>query len=182
MEHLSDHELLVMFRNEDQKHYAFNLIVAKYQHRIYYFVRRILISHEDTNDVVQNIFIKVWNNLENFREDSKFFTWLYRIASNESISFLKNRNLRTFFSLSSPEASMLNTIKEETYIDGKEIQQRLLQAILKLPKKQQLIFNMRYFDELSYEQISEILGTSVGALKASYHIAVKKIEHFVTAN
>jgi RNA polymerase sigma-70 factor (ECF subfamily) len=142
----------------------------------------MVIVHDDADDVVQNVFIKVWNNLETFREDSKFFTWLYRIAVNESLSFLKSKRLRTFLSLSSPEALMIRSLNSESYHDGEEIQKRLRKAIFLLPKKQQLVFNMRYYDELSYEEISEILGTSVGALKASYHFAVKKIEESVTSN
>lgn len=178
----TDIELVELFRDESKKHYAFNLLVRKYQEKIYFFVRRIVIDHEDTDDVVQNIFIKVWNNLGTFREDSKFFTWLYRIAVNESLSFLKSKQLRSFLSLSSPEAQMVKSLHDDNYFDGTEIQRRLSKAILKLPKKQQLVFNMRYYDELSYEEISEIVGTSVGALKASYHFAIKKVEDSVTSD
>lgn len=182
MEHLTDSELLAMFRVSEQKHYAFNLLVNKYQKRIYFFVRRMLISHEDTDDVVQNIFIKVWNNLDGFRGDASIFTWLYRIASNESSSFLRNRKLRNLVSFHSIESEMINSIKDDNYFAGDEIQLKLREAIIRLPKKQQLIFNMRYYDELSYDQISKILGTSTGALKASYHIAAKKIEQFVISH
>jgi len=178
----TDNELIELFRNADKKHYAFNLLVRKYQEKIYFFVRRMVIDHDDADDVVQNIFIKVWNNLHTFREDSKLYTWLYRIAANESLSFLKSKQLRSYFSLSSPEAVMVQALQDDTYFDGPEIQKRLREAIIKLPKKQQLVFNMRYYDDLSYDEISEILGTSVGALKASYHFAVKKIEDSVTAN
>ncbi len=176
----TDSELLELFRTAEEKHYAFNLLVRKYREKIYYFVRRMVVSHDDADDVVQNIFIKVWNNLDSFREDARFFTWLYRIAVNESLSFLKSRQLRSYLSLSSPEASMVRAMQDDNYFDGTEIQKRLREAIIRLPRKQQVVFNMRYYDELSYDQMSEILGTSVGALKASYHFAVKKIELSVT--
>jgi len=182
MPEYSDIELVELFRNDDKKHYAFNLLVRKYREKVYYFVRRMVIDHDDSDDVVQNIFIKVWNNLESFREDSKLFTWLYRIAVNESLSFLKSKQLRSYLSLSSPEAMMVKSLRDDPYFDGQEIQKRLREAIIRLPKKQQLVFNMRYYDDLSYDEMSEILGTSVGALKASYHFAVKKIEDFVTSN
>jgi len=180
MPNYTDKEIIELFRIADKKHYAFNLLVRKYQEKIYYFVRRMVISHDDADDLVQNIFIKVWNNLDSFREDAKLFTWLYRIALNETLSFLKNRQLRSWLSLSSPEATMLRSVHDDNYFDGTEIQKRLREAIIRLPKKQQAVFNMRYYDDLSYAEMSEILGTSVGALKASYHFAVQKIEEFVT--
>ena len=182
MPEYSDIELVELFRDAEKKHYAFNLLVRKHQEKIYYFVRRMVIDHADTDDVVQNIFIKVWNNLDSFREDSKLFTWLYRIAVNESLSFLKSKQLRSYLSLSSPEAMMVRSLQDDPYFDGQEIQKLLKEAIIRLPKKQQLVFNMRFYDDLSYDEISEILGTSVGALKASYHFAAKKIEDFVTSN
>ena len=182
MPEYSDIELVELFRIADKKHYAFNLLVRKYREKVYYFVRRMVVDHDDSDDVVQNIFIKVWNNLDSFREDSKLFTWLYRIAVNESLSFLKSKQLRSYLSLSSPEAMMVKSLRDDPYFDGQEIQKRLREAIIRLPKKQQLVFNMRYYDDLSYDEMSEILGTSVGALKASYHFATKKIEDFVTSN
>ena len=176
----TDIELLELFRNADRKHYAFNLLVRKYREKIYFFIRRMVISHEDADDVVQNVFIKVWKNLDSFREDSKFYTWLYRIAVNESLSFLKSKKLHSILSLSSPEASLVKTLHDDNYFDGSAIQIILREAIIKLPRKQQVVFNMRYFDEMSYEEMSEILGTSVGALKASYHFAAKKIEQSIS--
>lgn len=178
----TDIELVELFRDASSKHYAFNLLVRRYQEKIYYFVRRMVIDHDDTDDVVQNVFIKVWSNLDNFREDSKLFTWIYRIAVNESLSFLKSKQLRSYLSLSSPEAMMVKSLHDDHYFDGSDIEKRLAEAIISLPKKQQLVFNMRYYEDISYEEMSEILSTSVGALKASYHFAVKKIEEFVTAN
>jgi len=149
MPEYTDIELVELFRIAEKKHYAFNLLVRKYQEKIYYFVRRLVIDHNDTDDVVQNIFIKVWNNLGSFREDSKLFTWLYRIAVNESLSFIKSRQLRSYLSLSSPEALMVKSLNNDNYYDGTEIQKRLSKAIINLPKKQQLVFTMRYYDELS---------------------------------
>ena len=182
MSEYTDLELILLFRDADKKHYAFNLLVRKYQEKIYFFVRRLVVDHADADDVVQNIFIKIWNNLDSFREDAKLFTWIYRIAVNESLSFLRSKQLRAFFSLTSPEALLVNALQDSPYYDGDEIQKRLQEAIIRLPKKQQLVFNMRYYEDLSYEEMSDILGTSVGALKASYHFAVKKIESFVTEN
>jgi RNA polymerase sigma-70 factor (ECF subfamily) len=180
MQDITDNELIDFLRDANKKHYGFNLLVKTYQERIYYFVRRMVVDHDDADDVVQNVFIKAWNNIDSFRADSKLFTWLYRIAVNESLSFLRNKKLHAFFSLSSHEANMVKSLHADNHFDGTEIQKRLREAIVRLPQKQQLVFNMRYYEDLSYNQMSEILGTSVGALKASYHIAAKKIENFVT--
>lgn len=176
----TDNELLVLLRNTDSRHYGFTLLVKLHQERLYYFVRRMVVDHDDADDIVQNVFLKAWNNLDSFRADSKFYTWLYRIAVNESLSFLRSKKFRAFLSLSSPEAILVEALHADNYFDGSKAQTRLHEAILKLPQKQQLVFNMRYFDELPYNEMSEILNTSVGALKASYHIAVKKIEDFIT--
>jgi RNA polymerase sigma factor (sigma-70 family) len=180
MPEMDDSDLILMFRNPEQRNYAFNLLVRKYSEKIYFFVRRMVQDHDDANDVVQNIFIKVWSNLDRFREDSKLYTWVYRIAVNEALSFMKNKRIRTFLSLSSPQAAEIKAIEDDSYFGGDEIQRRLRLAIAQLPRKQQLVFQMKYYEDLSYEEISEILGTSVGALKASYHFAVKKIENAVT--
>jgi RNA polymerase sigma factor (sigma-70 family) len=182
MAEFNDEELLSLFRNGENPDYAFNLLVRKYQEKVYYFVRRIVVDHHDTDDVVQNVFIKVWKNLSAFREDSKLFTWIYRIAVNESMSFLKSKRLRTFISFDNQEASMLRSLSDDNYYDGDQIQKKLQEAIIRLPAKQRIVFNMRYYDDLSYDEMSDILGTSVGALKASYHFAVKKIAEFVTVD
>ncbi len=179
MPEYTDKDLLHMFQDADKRHLAFNLLIRKHQQKLYFFVRRMVIDHSDADDVLQNVFIKIWHNLTSFREDAKFITWAYRICVNESITFLKNKRLRSIISFSSLETQMLNTLNDDNYFEGSEIQKKLQQAIIKLPEKQRAIFNMRYYDELSYEEISEILGTSVGALKASYHIAKEKIEKFV---
>jgi RNA polymerase sigma-70 factor (ECF subfamily) len=182
MEHLSDKELLELFRKGDNKHYVFNLLVRKYQTPIYRHIRRILISHDDTNDVVQNTFLKVWQNLDKFREDSQFYTWLYRIATNEALNFLKQKRTKFLIPFISVEKQLANTLKEDPYFKGDAIQHKLQLAILQLPEKQRIVFNMKYFEGMKYEDMAEILGTSIGALKASYHIAVKKIENILTTD
>lgn len=176
MKDYSDKELLEMFRSNETRSYSFNLIVRKYQERLYWHVRKIVISHDDTDDIVQNTFIKVWVNLESFREESQLFTWLYRIATNEALTFLKRKRTKFLLPLVDVEQQLSRTLESEPFIDGNELEIKLQKAVLKLPEKQRLVFNMKYFEELKYEEISEILGTSVGALKASFHHAVKKIE------
>ncbi len=178
MNNYSDKELLEMYRVGDTQNYAFNLIVRKYQERIYWHIRKIVINHDDADDVVQNTFLKVWGGLQNFREDSQLYTWLYRIATNEALTFLKRKKTKYFLPLIDVEQQLSNSIESDAYFDGDELQAKLQIAVLKLPEKQRLVFNMKYFDEMKYEEMSEILGTSVGALKASFHHAVKKIEKF----
>lgn len=179
MDNYTDRELLDMFRSPDARSYAFNLIVTKYQERIYWLIRKIVISHDDADDVVQNTFLKVWSGLDTFREDSLLFTWMYRIATNEALTFLKKRNKKQQVSIDDTEQYLSQTLESDPYVDGDEIQIKLQKAIISLPEKQKLVFNMKYFEDLKYEEISEILGTSVGALKASFHHAVKKIEKYM---
>lgn len=178
---VEDSEILEKFSKENTRTEAFNLLLNKYQQKIYWHIRRMVIDHDDTDDLVQDVFIKVWNNLSTFRKDSQLFTWLYRIATNESISFLNRKKLRNSVSLNdhSEGLDLLETLAESPYFDGSKAQMKLQKALLSLPEKQRLVFNMKYFDDLKYEEISEILGTSVGALKASFHIAVKKIEQIL---
>jgi len=176
----SDSELLEQFRNPDSRNYAFNLIVRKYQKRIYWHIRRIVIDHDDADDVVQNTFIKVWKGLDNFKEDSQLFTWLYRIATNESLTFLKQKKAHLNVSFGDVEYSLSNSLTSDNYFNGDQIQKKLQLAILTLPEKQRIVFNMKYFEEMKYEEMSQVLETSVGALKASYHHAVKKIELYIT--
>ena len=182
MEHYSDKDLLNLFKNGENKNYAFNLLIKKYQKPLYYHIRRILIDHEDTNDVLQDTFIKIWKNLDNFREDSAVLTWLYRIATNEALNFLKQKRFKLFISLNNINSKLTDILKTDPFFTGNEIERKLQSAILKLPDKQRIVFNMKYFECLKYEEISEILGTSVGALKASYHHAVKKIEKILTSD
>ena len=175
----SDNELLTLFKNESNKELPFTIIIKKYQEKLYWLIRRMLISHEDTNDVLQNVFIKVWKNLHLFREDSQLFTWLYKIATNESLNFIEKAKKSHVLSLDDCEKNLINKIKSDPNFDGNKIEWKLQLAVQKLPEKQKIVFNLRYYDEMPYEEMSEILDTSVGALKASYHHAVKKIEHFL---
>lgn len=176
----TDSELLEKFRDESTRHYAFNLLVRQYQQRLYWHIRRILLDHEDSNDAIQNVFIKVWNNLENFRGDSQLFTWLYSIATNEALSALRKKKRRFFISFDSLEYEMADKLASDPLFSGDKIQLKLQQAVVRLPPQQRLIFNMKYYDGMKYEQIAEVLGLTVGALKASYHHAVKKISKYVT--
>jgi RNA polymerase sigma factor (sigma-70 family) len=180
MEEHTDKELLDMFRESSSRNYAFNLIVRQYQKRLYWHIRRMVIDHDDANDVVQNVFIKVWRGLDGFKGDSKLYTWLYRIATNESLTFLKQKRGGTFVSFDEVSHHLSGSLEADHYFKGDEIQKKLQQAILTLPDKQRLVFNLKYFDEMKYEEMSQVLETSVGALKASYHHAVKKIEEFIT--
>jgi len=153
--------------------------LKKYQQKIYWHVRRMVIDHDDADDVVQDIFVKVWKNLGNFREDSQLYTWLYRIATNECITFLNKKKQKQNVSLDDDTTAYLaETLADGNYFNGDKAQMKLQQALLTLPEKQKLVFNMKYFEDMKYEEISDVLGTSVGALKASYHLAVKKIEAF----
>ena len=176
----SDKELLQIFNAGGNPDYAFGLIVKSYQEKLYWHVRKIVISHEDANDVIQETFIKAWNNLGNFRGDSKLITWLFRIATNEALSHLKRSRRKNPISFLDLENKLENIMERDYYFDGDELQLKFQKAILKLPEKQRLVFNMKYFDEMKYDEISEILNTSVGALKASYHHAVKKIKKILT--
>ncbi len=176
---MEDIVLIQQFQNEQTKNYAFNLIVKKYQQKVYSLTRKMVIDHDDANDLTQDTFIKVWNNLQNFRQDAQLFTWIYRIATNECLNFLAKKRRKFFIPIVDVEAQLSSYVDQGKYITGDEIQIKLQKAILTLPEKQRLVFNMKYFEELKYEEISEIVGTSVGALKASYHIAVKKIEEYI---
>jgi RNA polymerase sigma-70 factor (ECF subfamily) len=176
---LDDKELLHLFKQHSQKEKAFTAIIKKYQERLYWHIRRLVITHEDTNDVLQNVFIKVWNALENFREDSQLYTWLYRIATNESLTFLEQQKRRTSVSFNDVETSLSNKIKADQGFDANKLEWKLQLGIQQLPEKQRIVFNLRYYDEMPYEEMSRILETSEGALKASYHHAAKKIEDFI---
>jgi RNA polymerase sigma factor (sigma-70 family) len=178
-QHLSDNELLIEFKEAATKERAFTRIIKKYQEKLYWHVRRMVVEHEDANDVLQNIFIKVWNGLDNFREDSQLYTWLYRIATNESLTFLEQRKKRSAVSLSDIEKGLSNQIKADKNFDANKLEWKLQLAMQQLPEKQRIVFSLRYYDEMPYEEMSRVLETSEGALKASYHHAVKKIEDFI---
>ncbi len=176
----NDRELVGLFRKSGSRDLAFNLIVRKYQEKLYWHIRKILIDHQDTDDTLQNTFIKVWTGLDNFREDSSLFTWLYRIATNEALSFMAGKRRRFMLPLVNVESQLSKTLENDVYFNGDELQLKLQKALLTLPEKQRIVFNMKYFDEMKYEEMAEILNTSVGALKASFHHAVKKIEKYIT--
>ncbi len=178
----TDDALLAMFREPSSRNKAFDLLVKKYQEQLYWVIRRLVIDHDDANDLIQNVFIKVWNNLANFREDSKLFTWLYRIAVNESLGFLSSKRMKLFIPLIDVEKQLSQSLADDNFYDGNEIQLKLQKALLMLPEKQRAVFNLRYYDEMPYEQMSEVFGTSVGALKASYHLAMKKVEKYLIDN
>jgi RNA polymerase sigma-70 factor (ECF subfamily) len=180
--HSDDKELLLQFTQPATKERAFTSIIKKYQEKLYWHIRRMVIEHEDANDVLQNMFIKVWKGLENFREDSQLYTWLYRIATNESLTFLEQRKKRTTVSLSDEEGGLSYKVKASEHFDANKLEWKLQVAIQQLPEKQRAVFNLRYYDEMPYEEMSRVLETSEGALKASYHHAVKKIEDYILNN
>jgi RNA polymerase sigma-70 factor (ECF subfamily) len=177
--HPDDIELLAQFHNPDTREKAFTTILKKYQEKLYWHIRRMVVDHEDANDVLQNMFIKVWKGLDNFREDSQLYTWLYRIATNESLSFLEQQKRRSSVSMDEGESSLSNKLKADKYFDANKLEWKLQLAIQQLPEKQRIVFNLRYYDEMPYEEMSKVLDTSEGALKASYHHAAKKIEDFI---
>ncbi len=181
MKQYTDHELMAMFSDAGHSDQAFNLIVKKYQEALYWHIRRLVVSHDDANDIVQEVFIKAWQALHNFRRDSALYTWLYRIATNEALSFLKKKKRRYLLPMGDLARQLEETLEADVYYQGREMEKKLQKAILSLPEKQRLVFNMRYFEEMKYEAMADILGTSVGALKASYHHAVRKIEKSVTS-
>ncbi len=177
-----DNQLIERLRTPSTCRAAFNDLIAVYSEPLYHAIRRLVQNHDDTNDLLQNTFIKAWSSLENFRGDAKLSTWLYKIAINESLTFLARERKRQNFSLDDQESALINQIEADEYFDGDFAQQLLRKAVATLPEKQRLVFNMKYYDEMKYEEISAILGTSVGALKTSYHLAVKKIENFIEKN
>ncbi|MCL1821584.1 MAG: RNA polymerase sigma factor [Prolixibacteraceae bacterium] len=173
----SDKELVEHLKSE-RKEEAFRELICQYQKRLYWHIRKIVLTHEDADDVLQETFLKVWRNIDNFREESSLFTWLYRIAANESLTFISKQKKRAAASLDDVSNYLNANLESDEYFEGDEIQIKLQKAILTLPDKQKIVFNMRYFEEMPYQEMSEILNTSVGALKASYHHAAKKIEDY----
>lgn len=178
----TDEEIITMFGRAEGQHAAFTALVHKYQQRLYWHIRRLVVTHSDTDDILQNVFIKVWNNLSSFRQESNLFTWLYRIATNETLSWLNAQKKYIAEPIEGNDNFFHNRLLAQPQFDPNKIEWRLQQAIGTLPEKQKLVFCMRYYDETPYEDMSQILGTSVGALKASYHHAVKKVEEFLGKN
>jgi RNA polymerase sigma-70 factor (ECF subfamily) len=176
MPYWEDREIIVGMLTPGQEEQSFRQLVLKYQQRLYWHIRKIVISHEEADDVLQNTMIKVWRSIPGFRSDSELFTWLYRIATNEALTSLKQKKRRSLSLFPDAENFLEEELQADPWFDGDQLQRKLQQAILKLPEKQRIVFNMKYFDEMKYEEMAGILGTSVGALKASYHHAVKKIE------
>lgn len=173
---LTDSEILAKFTVAETRNFAFNQLVRIYQQKLYWHIRKMVIDHDDADDLTQETFIKAWKGLENFKGESQLFTWLYRIATNESLNHLAKKKRRFFLPINDITEELSNKLEDSDMISGDEIQLKLQKALLTLPDKQRLVFNMKYYDEMKYEEIAEITGTSVGALKASYHLAVKKVE------
>ena len=177
-----EEDFIKQLLNPKTQNIAFQKLVKQYQKPLYYQIRNIILNHYDTDDVLQNTFVKVFQNLNKFKGDSKLYSWIYRIATNESITFLNTKAKKNNTTSQEIQSKIIDNLEADVYFEGNEIQIKLQKAIAVLPEKQQLVFKMKYFEELKYEQISDILGTSVGALKASYHIATKKIEDFLKSN
>ena len=175
-------EFIQELLNPKTQNIAFQKLLREYQRPLYNHIRNIVLNHDDTDDVLQNTFIKVFRYLKDFKGDSKLFSWMYRIATNEAITFINQKAKKNRTTSEALQKRLVDNLKADVYFDGNEIQIKLQKAVAALPEKQQLVFKMKYYEELKYEEISEILGTSVGALKASFHHAVKKIEDFVKNN
>lgn len=180
MQQFTEDEIIIQLHDPDRQREAFAWIVSTYGEKLYWQIRKMVLSHEDANDLLQNTFLKAWTNIDYFRGEAKLSTWLYKIAINECLTFLNRQRNMHHVSMDDADTFLLEKLKGDDYFDGDEAQLKLQRAVLALPEKQRLVFNMKYFDEMKYEEMSEILGTSVGALKASYHHAVKKVEEFLT--
>lgn len=176
---VDDAEILRKFQDEKTRNEAFNLLLKKYQQKLYWHIRRMVVDHDDADDLIQDTFVKVWKNLPGFRSDAQLYTWMYRIATNECITFLNKKKQKNNIPLDDVAYELADTLADSTYFNGDQAMLKLQQAILTLPEKQRLVFNMKYYDDMKYEEMSDVLGTSVGALKASFHLAVKKIETFL---
>jgi RNA polymerase sigma factor, sigma-70 family len=179
---LEDQELLAKIRNPETRSYGFNMLVRAYQQRVYWLARKMVIDHDDADDLTQETFIKVHKSIDSFREDSQLFTWIYRIATNECLTFLNKKRKRFFLPLEDVGKELAVKVESSPNLSGDDIQKKLQLAILKLPDKQRLVFNMKYFEDMSYEDMAQVTNTSVGALKASFHHAVKKVEDYLTGD
>lgn len=179
---MEEQEFIALLLDPKTQNTAFQKLLSDYQRPLYSHIRNIVLNHDDADDVLQNTFVKVFQHLKNFKGESKLFSWMYRIATNEAITFINKKTKRNGTTSEAMQTKIVENLRADTYFDGNEIQIKLQKAIHLLPQKQQLVFKMRYYEEIKYEDMSEILGTSVGALKASYHHAVKKIENYMTSN
>lgn len=177
---MEDSELIIRLKNKETQNYAFHLLIKQYQEQVYWMIRKMVVDHDDANDLTQDVFIKVHQNIDRFNEKAQLFTWIYRIATNECLSFLRKQKRRSFFSLESHHDILAEKLKESHQVTEDDVTYKLQQALLRLPDKQRLVFQMKYFDDLKYEELSKILDTSIGSLKASYHHAVKKIEKYLS--
>lgn len=175
----NEQDVLSLLQNPETQRQGFEQIVRQYSEQLYWQIRRLVFSHDDANDLLQNTFVKAWINIDYFRAEAKLSTWLYRIALNECLSFLNRQRAQSTVSLDDPESAMVERLESDPYFSGDRLQLVLQKALLSLPEKQRMVFNLKYYQEMKYEEMSEIFGTSVGALKASYHHAVKKIEKFL---
>ncbi|MCC2546542.1 sigma-70 family RNA polymerase sigma factor [Hymenobacter sp. BT175] len=176
---MEDQEILAKFADPAARNVAFNQLVRKYQSKVYWHVRKMVVDHDDADDLTQDVFIKVWNHLGNFRQDASLYTWIYRIATNECLTFLSSKRRKFFLPINDITAELSAKVEADTELAGDEVEMKLQKAILRLPDKQRLVFNLKYYEDMKYEDMAEVTGTSVGALKASYHHAVKKIEQYV---
>ena len=174
---ITEETLVQQLKMKDSK--AFELLINTYKERLYWHIRRIVLDHDDTDDVLQNTFIKVFRSIDGFKGDSKLYSWLYRIGTNEALTFIKVKSKKLGVGMDAIQEQMADRLEADVYFEGDEIQLKLQKAIACLPEKQKLVFNMKYFEEMKYDEISDILGTSVGSLKASYHLAVKKLESYL---
>lgn len=165
-----------------EKEAAFRELISQYKERLYWHIRKIVLDHDDTDDVLQNTFIKIFRNIDSFKGDSKLYTWMYRIATNESITFINKKAKRHNITIEALKDQAIENLQTDVYFEGDAIQLQLQKAIATLPQKQQLVFSMKYFEDHTFEALSEILGTSVGGLKSSYHIAVKKVTAYLKSN
>ncbi|KVV14868.1 RNA polymerase sigma factor [Flavobacterium sp. TAB 87] len=179
---IDEKEFIKQLLHPKTQNKAFEVLLSEYQKPLYHHIRNIVLNHDDADDVLQNTFVKVFQYLKNFKGESKLFSWMYRIATNEALTFLTQKAKLSGITSEELQSKTINNLQADSYFDGDEIQLKLQKAIATLPEKQQLVFKMKYFEDLKYDDISEILGTSVGALKASYHHAVKKVETFISSN
>ena len=175
----TDEEIIEKIQDEKTINYGFNLLMDKYQEKVYSVIRRMVIDHDAADDAAQETFVKVWKNIESFKGDSKLYTWIYRIATNEALNHLRKKKRRFFIPIGDIEHELSSSLDTDIYYSGDEIQLKLQKSLLKLPEKQRLVFNMKYFEEMKFKDIAELMEVSVGSLKAQYHHAVKKIEKFI---